>query len=252
MKLLSWNVNGIRACVRKDFAAFLNSAKPDIIGLQEIKLDDEARAKEEFDFKGYEEYWNPAQRKGYSGTAVLTKIKPLSVKNGFGIAEFDSEGRVQTLEFPKFYFVNAYFPNSKPGLIRIQYKEDFNAAMLKHLKKLEKKKPVILCGDLNVAREPIDLARPESNEGEPGYSEAERKWGKKFIDSGLVDTFRALNPKKAQYSWWSYRAIGARARNVGWRIDYFMVSAKMMKNIKKAFILDQVHGSDHCPVGIEL
>jgi len=252
MKLLSWNVNGIRACVRKDFAGFLLSAKPDIIGLQEIKIDEASRAQAEFDFADYLEYWNPAEKKGYSGTAVLTKVKPLSVKNGFGIAEFDREGRVQTLEFKDFYFVNAYFPNSKPGLIRIKYKEDFNAAMLKHIKKLEKKKPVILCGDLNVAREAIDLARPEANEGEPGYSEPERKWGKKFIDSGLIDTFRFLNPKKIQYSWWSYRAIGARSRNIGWRIDYFFVSAKIIKRVKKAFILDNIMGSDHCPVGLEL
>ncbi len=252
MKLISWNVNGIRACLKKGFGDFLIKQEPDVIGLQEIKIDDKARMKEKFDFKEYEEYWNPAKRPGYSGTAILSKIKPLSIKNGFGISEFDIEGRVQTLEFSKYYFVNAYFPNSKPGLIRIQYKEDFNAAMLKYVKKLEKKKPVILCGDLNVAREPIDLARPDANEGEPGYSEPERKWGKKFIDSGLADTFRMLNPDKAQYSWWSYRAIGARTRNVGWRIDYFLVSAKMMKNVKKAFILDTVMGSDHCPVGIEI
>jgi exodeoxyribonuclease-3 len=251
MKLLSWNVNGIRACSLKGFGDFLAKNRPDILGIQEIKIDNERRAKEDFDFKKYQEFWNPAQKPGYSGTATFSDLKPLSVKDGFGIEEFDREGRVQTLEFPKFYFINAYFPNAQPELVRIDYKTRFNEAMLKHIKKLEKKKPVIVTGDFNVAIEEIDLARPKENVGNPGFSDEERLWGRKFLEAGLVDTFRFLNPKKIQYSWWSYR-MGARSRNVGWRIDYFFVSAKIIKNVKKAFILDQVTGSDHCPVGIEI
>jgi len=252
MKLLSWNVNGIRAAVRKGFGDFLTRHNPDILGLQEVKIDDQARAKQEFDFKNYEEIWNPALRPGYSGTAVFTRIKPLSIKNGFGIPEFDTEGRTQTLEFPKFYFVNAYFPNAQPELVRLAFKEKFNAEILKYLKKLETKKPVIITGDFNVAREEIDIARPDSNHESPGFSDEERYWGRKFLDAGFVDTFRHLHPKEKKYSWWSYRAIGARSRNVGWRIDYFLVSAKLMKHVKKAFILHEVMGSDHCPVGIEI
>ncbi len=251
MKLLSWNVNGIRACSLKGFGDFLVKNRPDILGIQEIKIDNERRAKEDFDFKKYQEFWNPAHKPGYSGTATFSDLKPLLVKDGFGIEEFDREGRVQTLEFPKFYFINAYFPNAQPELVRIDYKTRFNEAMLKHIKKLEKKKPVIVTGDFNVAIEEIDLARPKENIGSPGFSDEERLWGRKFKEAGLVDTFRFLNPKKVQYSWWSYR-MGARSRNVGWRIDYFFVSAKISKNVKKAFILDQVTGSDHCPVGIEI
>lgn len=251
MKLISWNINGIRACVKKGFGDFLAIEKPDILGLQEIKIDDNRRAAAEFDFKNYQEYWYPAKRPGYSGTAILTKIKPLKVINGIGVKEFDDEGRVQTMELPKFYFVNAYFPNARPELVRLDFKERFNEAILKYIKKLEKKKPVILCGDYNVAREEIDIARPKANIGSPGFSDEERAWADKFIKAGFVDTFRHLHPTKVQYSWWAQRSF-ARERNVGWRIDYFMVSAKMTKSIKKSFILDTVMGSDHCPVGIEL
>ena len=251
MKLVSWNVNGIRAAVRKGFSDFLRANKPDIIALQEIKIDDVSRAKHDFDFKPYQEIWHPAKRPGYSGTAIFTKIKPLKIINGFGLPKFDDEGRVQTLEFPKFYFINCYFPNARPELVRLDYKEAFNAAILKYIKKLEKKKPVIICGDFNVAHKEIDLARPKENEFSPGFSKEERAWGDKFIKAGLVDTFRHFNPDKVQYSWWSQR-MNARARNVGWRIDNFFVSAKMMKSLKNAFILDKVLGSDHCPVGIEL
>ncbi len=251
MKLISWNVNGIRAAVRKGFGDFLVSARPDIIALQEIKIDDARRAKEAFDFKGYEEIWHPAKRPGYSGTAILTKIKPISIRNGFGISEFDLEGRAQTLEFSKFYLINTYFPNARPELARLDYKSDFNAAMLKYIKKLEKTKPVIICGDFNVAREEIDLARPKENEFSPGFSAEERAWGRKYIEAGLVDTYRHFFPNKVQYTWWSQR-MNARARNVGWRIDYFLVSTKIIKSVKNAFILDKVMGSDHCPIGIEL
>ncbi|MCX6793181.1 MAG: exodeoxyribonuclease III [Candidatus Falkowbacteria bacterium] len=251
MKLISWNVNGIRACVRNGFTDFLHSYKPDIMGLQEIKIDDVSRAAHDFDFRDYKEVWNPAKKPGYSGTATLSKEAPLSYKAGIGIEKFDNEGRIQTTEFKKFYFINAYFPNAQPELVRLDYKEAFNEAILKHVKKLEKKKPVIITGDFNVAMEEIDLARPKENIGSPGFSNEERYWGREFLKAGLVDTFRSLQPDTKQYSWWSYRAM-ARERNVGWRIDYFLVSAKIMGNVKQAFILDKVKGSDHCPVGIEI
>jgi exodeoxyribonuclease-3 len=251
MKLISWNVNGIRACVRNGFIESVKKMKPDLLGLQEIKIDHASRLKEEFDFKGYEEEWNPALRPGYSGTAILSRMKPISIKSGIGISEFDDEGRIQIFELPKFYFINTYFPNSQPTLARLDYKSRFNKALLVHIKKLEKKKPVIICGDFNVAREELDLARPKENQGMAGFTDEERKWGRKYLEAGLVDTFRQLHPEKVQYSWWTYR-FGARSRNVGWRIDYFMVSAKLSKYVKKAFILDQVMGSDHCPVGIEI
>lgn len=251
MKILSWNVNGLRAASRHGLADFLRTAQPDILALQEIKISDEARLKEKFDFANYEEYWHPAERPGYSGTAVLSKTKPLSVKNGLGLAEFDKEGRVQTVEYPKFYLVNAYFPNSQPELKRLAYKEAFNQAVLKHYCKLDKRKPVIITGDFNVAREEIDLANPKANQGGPGFSDQERAWAKKYLQAGLIDTFRQLHPKTVQYSWWTYR-FGARSRNIGWRIDYFLVSSRIMKQVKKAYILDQVQGSDHAPVGLEL
>lgn len=253
LKIISWNVNGIRACVGHGFETWLKTAKPDVLGLQEIKLDDAKRAQVQFDFKDYEEFWFPAKRKGYSGTAILIRngIKFKSVKNGINKEEFDDEGRIQTAEFEKFFLVNAYFPNAQPELKRINYKEDFNEAILRHIKKLETKKPVVLCGDLNVAHKEIDLARPKENEGTAGFSRQERAWADKFVKSGLVDTFRYFYPKKVQYSWWSYRG-GARSRNVGWRIDYFWASAKLMKHVKKSVILDNIKGSDHCPVEIEM
>lgn len=252
-KLISWNVNGIRAAVRNGFVDFLQKTKPDILGLQEIKLDDAKREEAKFDFAGYDEHWFPAKRKGYSGTAVLVKtgLKVLSVRQGLGVADFDDEGRTLTLEFSKFFLINAYFPNAQPELARLHFKERFNSAILNHLKKLEKTKPVIICGDFNVAHQEIDIARPKANEGSPGFSFQERLWADKFMAEGLLDTFRELYPKKIQYSWWSYRA-NARAHNVGWRIDYFLVSAKLKKHLQKAFILDKVKGSDHCPVGIEI
>ena len=251
MKLISWNVNGIRACVRNGFTDFLAKQKPDILGIQEIKIDDASRAKEDFDFKTYDEVWHPAQKPGYSGTAILTKTAFHSSNHGIGIPDFDHEGRVVTMEFADFYFVNAYFPNAQPELARITYKEKFNKEILTYLKKLEKKKPVIVCGDFNVAIEEIDLARPKENIGSPGFSDEERRGGRAFLDNGFIDTFRHFHPETRQYSWWSYRAL-ARERNVGWRIDYFLVSAKIIKNVKKAFILDSIRGSDHCPVGIEV
>lgn len=251
IKLCSWNVNGIRAAVKNGFADFLEEEKPDILGLQEIKIGHEAIREAEFDFKDYQEYWNSAERPGYSGTAILTKISPLQVINGLGQEEFDREGRVQTLEFEDFYFVNVYFPNANHELSRLGYKEKFNKAYLAYIKKLEEVKPVVSCGDFNVAHQEIDLARPKENIGNPGFTKEERAWADKFVAAGLVDTFRALAPDKVQYSWWSYR-MHARARNVGWRIDYFFVSQSFLKKVKKSFILDTVLGSDHAPVGIIL
>jgi exodeoxyribonuclease-3 len=249
--LMSWNVNGIRAAVKNGFVNFLKTEQPEVLGLQEIKITNAAREKEEFDFAGYDEYWHPAKRPGYSGTAVLTKVQPITYHAGIGDAKFDDEGRVQTLEFEKFYFVNCYFPNANHELSRLDYKEEFNATFLKYVKKLEQKKPVIICGDFNVAHREIDLARPKENEGNAGFTDEERKWADKFLEHGLVDTFRLLNPEKIQYSWWSYRHY-ARDRNIGWRIDYFLVSKILVPKIKKAFILDEVIGSDHAPVGIEI
>ena len=254
MKLISWNVNGIRAVAKKGLADFLRESKPDILCVQEVKISDSARLVTEFDFSGYAEYWNSAKRPGYSGTAALIRsgFKDfVGVKNGMGLAKFDDEGRFQTVELKKYYLVNVYFPNSKPDLSRLNYKIEFDKTLLKYLKKLEKKKPVIITGDYNVAHKEIDLARPKENEGSPGFTFEERTWMTEFIKSGFIDTFRYLNGDKIQYSWWSFRA-GARARNVGWRIDYFCVSDKLKKQLKKAYILDKITGSDHAPVGLEI
>ncbi len=257
LTIMSWNVNGIRAAVKKGFTDFLYTESPDIIGLQEVKISNDAREKERFDFGGYAEHWNSAERPGYSGTMTLVNeeknglLKVLSHEVGIGKQEFDYEGRVQTLEFPTFYFINIYFPNAKPDLSRIPFKQEFNTMVLKKAKQLEKKKPVIIVGDYNVAHEEIDLARPDSNHKTHGFTAEERQDMTNFIEGGLVDTFRALNPDKVQYSWWSPMA-GARKRNVGWRIDYVLVSNSLAPKVKRAFILDQVTGSDHCPVGIEI
>lgn len=253
MKIISWNINGLRAVVKKGFVDFLDTEKPDIIGLQEIKISDDKKVSEKFDFSNYEEFWNCAKRPGYSGTLILYKtgLKVLSQKNGIGIEKFDSEGRVQTIELADFYFVNTYFPNSNNELSRLPYKLDFNQELQKYLKKLEKKKPVILTGDLNVAHQEIDLTRPKENVGSPGFTLEERNWMSEFLGKGFIDTFRYFYPKKIKYSWWSYRA-GARERNVGWRIDYFCVSKKFIKKISDSDILDKVLGSDHAPVILKI
>ncbi|MFA6416591.1 MAG: exodeoxyribonuclease III [Patescibacteria group bacterium] len=254
MKIISWNVNGIRAVAKKGFLDFIKKQKPDILCLQEIKISDIAREQTEFDFAGYEEYWNSAKRPGYSGTAILIKSGTaifLDIKNGLGIEKFDIEGRVQTLEIKDFYLLNVYFPNSNQELSRLDYKIEFNEALLNYAKKLEKKKPVVITGDFNVAHQEIDLARPKENVGSPGFTPEERDSMDKFLAAGFVDTYRALNGNQIQYSWWSFRA-GARARNVGWRIDYFCVSDKLKKHLKKAYILDEQTGSDHAPVGLEI
>ncbi|MFA6514487.1 MAG: exodeoxyribonuclease III [Patescibacteria group bacterium] len=254
MKLISWNVNGIRAVAKKGLADFLKTEKPDILCLQEVKISDSARALVEFDFVDYEEYWNCAKRPGYSGTAVLVKrglTDFVNVKNGLAEDRFDIEGRVQIVEMKDFYLLNAYFPNSNHELTRLGYKLDFNEALLKYAKKLEKKKPLIITGDFNVAHQEIDLARPKDNVGNPGFTIEERTFMNKFLAAGFIDTFRELNGDKVQYSWWSFRAT-ARLRNIGWRIDYFCVSDKLKKRLKKASILDKQTGSDHAPVVLEI
>lgn len=255
MKIISWNINGIRAAVKHGFKDFLISQKPDILCLQEIKISDEKKLVTEFDFAGYREYFNGAKRPGYSGTAILIRDDLLKnnwpVSHGFGLPKFDVEGRVQTLETDKFYLVNVYFPNSNRELSRLGYKLEFNEALLKYFKKLEKKKPLIITGDYNVAHREIDLARPYDNEGNAGFTKEERAWLTKFLKAGYLDTFRELNGQKIQYTWWTYRAA-ARARNIGWRIDYFCVSAKLRKHLKKAYILDKIMGSDHAPIGLEI
>lgn len=249
MKILSWNVNGIRAAIRNGFLNFLAREKPDVLCLQEIKISEKDIAKQEFDFKDYKEFWNTAKRPGYSGTAILVRggvkaEKMLKLK-------WDNEGRIQILDLDKFYLANIYFPNANHELSRLDFKLQFNDALLKYLKKLEKKKPVVIGGDFNVAHKEIDLANPKSNVGNPGFTYEEREWMDKFLRVGFIDTFRHFYKDKIQYSWWSYR-FNARARNIGWRIDYFCVSVKMLKYIKNSFILDKIKGSDHCPVGIEI
>src|SRR5680860_83137 len=247
IKIMSWNINGIRAVVKKGFTDVLLIERPDVLGLQEIKITNESRDKEDFDFPGYLEYWFPAKRPGYSGTAILTKIKPLSYKEGMGVEKFDIEGRVQTMEFEQFYFVNAYFPNANSELSRLDYKLEFNQVWLAYVKKLEETKSVVLVGDFNVAHCEIDIARPKENEGNSGFTKEERFDMTKFLQTGLLDSYRLLNPDKVQYSWWSYRFY-ARDRNIGWRIDYLLISDILKKKLKKAFIKDDIFGSDHCPV----
>ena len=249
LNILSWNINGIRAVVKKGFVDFLKKQQPDIICLQEVKISDVARAQEAFDFVGYQEFWNSAQRPGYSGTAIL-------VKDGLKVRlvdklNWDDEGRIQVLDVGNFYVVNVYFPNANDALSRLDFKIKFNNKLLTYLKKWEEKKSLIITGDFNVAHQEIDLARPKENEGNAGYTKEERVWLNKFLEQGFIDTFRDLHPNKIQYSWWSFRSA-ARARNVGWRIDYICVSDKLIKKIKQAYILDQVTGSDHAPVGIQL
>ncbi len=249
MRIISFNVNGIRAIVKKGFVDFLKKSQADFLCLQEIKISHSAREKEQFDFVGYQEFWHPAEKPGYSGTAIL-------VKDGLSVEvlpslSWDKEGRVLAIDIGKYYLVNIYFPNAQDDLRRLSWKMEWNNKLLSYLKKLENKKQIIVCGDFNVAHQEIDLARPKENVGSAGFSPQERAWMDKFLASGFKDTFRELHPKKIQYSWWSYRAA-ARARNVGWRIDYFCVSKNILKKIDQAFILDQITGSDHCPVGIEI
>ncbi len=252
-RLASWNVNGIRAALKKGFADFLRDYQPDMLGLQEIKISDAARAQADFDFPNYQEFWYPAERSGYSGTAVLARTAPLKMEKGLGQIEFDCEGRVQALEFEHFVFVNTYFPNANHELSRLPYKLKFNRAYLDYVRGLARRtgKPLVLTGDFNVAHQPLDLARPKENVGNPGFTDEERAWADDLIAAGFLDTFRLLNGNKAQYSWWSYRTL-ARERNIGWRIDYFFISPELKNKVKRAVIWDEVMGSDHAPVGLEI
>ncbi|MBU4217265.1 exodeoxyribonuclease III [Candidatus Parcubacteria bacterium] len=253
MKLITWNVNGLRAIVKKEFYQFLAMKKPDALCLQEIKMGAAAIEKENFQFPGYEVFWHPAERPGYSGTATLVR-DTLEVVKCFRLSDFgiiDTEGRTQILEFEKFFLVNTYFPNANHELSRLQFKLDFNHDLFAVLKKLEEKKPVVICGDFNVAHEEIDLVRAKENIGSPGFTYEEREAMTGFLDSGFVDVFRELYPDEKEYTWWSYRA-GARQKNIGWRIDYFCVSKKFMKKVIDTTILYKTMGSDHCPVLLEV
>lgn len=248
MKIFSWNVNGLRACMNKGFADFLQNAAPDIICLQETKMQREQAA---FVFPGYEEYWNSAEKKGYSGTAIFSKLTPINVTYGIGIEEHDKEGRVITAEFPDFYLVTVYTPNSQRELARLSYRMIWEDAFLSYIRSLDARKPVVFCGDLNVAAEEIDLKNPKSNRRNAGFTDEERDKFRVLKGAGFVDTFRYLHPDEVKYSWWSYM-FKARAKNVGWRIDYFVVSERIKDKIKTAEIHNEILGSDHCPVSIEL
>ena len=253
MRLISWNVNGLRAIVKKDFFRDLEHMAPDILCLQETKAQEDQVAEALFGLDGYQVYSNSAERKGYSGTAVLSREKPLSVSRGIGKAEHDQEGRVLCLEFADYYLVNTYVPNSGNDLKRLDYRQKWDRAFYAYLKNLEKKKALIVCGDFNVAHRDIDLARPKPNYNKSaGYMQEEIDGMDRYVSGGFVDSFRYFHPEEAgHYSWWSYRA-GARAKNVGWRIDYFLVSQRYMNQIRQASILNEIMGSDHCPVAIEL
>ncbi len=253
MKIISWNVNGIRAVAKKNFFEDIQLVNPDIICLQETKAQDEQVAETLATMRDYAIYSNSALKKGYSGTAILSKIEPIQVARDIGIEEFDTEGRVIYLEFPDFFLVNVYVPNSGNDLKRLGYRQEWDKAFYAFLKECEKKKPVVVCGDFNVAHKPDDLARPKQNYNKSaGYMQEEIDGMDRFINGGFFDTFRHHFPdKKGKYTWWSYRA-GAREKNVGWRIDYFLASAGIISKVKSAFILDEITGSDHCPVGIEL
>jgi len=251
MRIISFNVNGIRAAARKGLLDIIRTLDPDIMGFQETKATEE-QVREVLFGIDYHVYAYSAEKKGYSGTAVISKTEALSVRYGIGAEEHDDQGRAITCEFEDFFLVNVYVPNSGNGLVRLPYRKTWDAALLAYLKELEKKRPVILCGDLNVAHREIDIANPESNYNRTaGYTQDEIDGMDNYIKAGFVDTFRALHPDEVKYSWWSYR-MNARARNIGWRIDYILVSESLMPRVKEAFILSEVEGSDHCPVGIEL
>lgn len=250
MKLISWNVNGLRACITKGFSLFFKSIDADIFCIQETKMQEE-QAKE-IEYEGYYKYMNSAEKKGYSGTAIFTKIKPINVSYGIGIEEHDKEGRVITLEFDKFFLVNCYTPNSKRGLERLAYRKIWEDEFRNYLIKLDKVKPVILCGDLNVAHKEIDLKNPSTNHHNAGFTDEEREKMTKLLESNFTDTFRYLYPdKKDAYSWWSYM-LKSRERNIGWRIDYFIVSNSIRDEIKDAIIHSEVLGSDHCPIELDI
>lgn len=249
MKLISWNVNGLRAVWNKGFSDFFNQINADIFCIQETKMQE---GQMEINFNGYRKFFNSAIKKGYSGTAIFTKLEPISVSYGIGIEEHDQEGRVITLEFERFYMVNVYTPNSQRELTRLEYRQKWEDDFRDYIKKLDNQKPVIVCGDLNVAHKEIDLKNPKTNRKNAGFTDEEREKMTVLLGSGLIDTFRYLYPDKENcYTWWSYM-MKAREKNVGWRIDYFLVSERIKENIQEAKILSDIMGSDHCPVQLDI
>ena len=248
MRFISWNVNGFRACLEKGFEEFFDEVNADFFCVQETKMQ---QGQAEFERQGYYQFWNSAEKKGYSGTAVFTRHKPISVSYGLGIPEHDSEGRAITLEYEDFYLLCVYTPNAQRELARLDYRMSWEDALREYIIGLDKIKPVVYCGDLNVAHEEIDLKNPKTNHFSAGFSDEERGKFTELLESGFSDTFRTLYPDTVKYSWWSYM-YKAREKNVGWRIDYFVVSNRLMERVRDSFILTDIMGSDHCPVGMEL
>lgn len=249
MRLISWNVNGLRACLTKGFADYFASCGADAFCLQETKMQP---GQADFAPEGYAQYWNSAEKKGYSGTAIFTRKQPLSVQMGIGMEEHDHEGRVIALEFDRFFLVTVYTPNSQRGLTRLEYRMTWEDAFADYLCGLDKQKPVVVCGDMNVAHKEIDLKNPKTNRMNPGFTDEERGKMTQLLDAGFTDTFRYLYPDlEGAYTWWSFRAA-SRERNVGWRIDYFLCSNRLAERIDKAYICPEIMGSDHCPVGLDL
>ena len=246
MKCISWNVNGLRACAGKGFAEVFKALDADFFCLQETKMQ---AGQLDLSFEGYQSYWNYAEKKGYSGTAIFTRHQPLSVSYGIGIEEHDHEGRVITLEMPDFYLVTVYTPNSQDGLRRLDYRMQWEDDFQAYLHRLDQHKPVVVCGDMNVAHQEIDLKNPKTNTRNAGFTDEERAKMTQLLGSGFVDTFRYLHPEEIQYSWWSYR-FKAREKNVGWRIDYFLVSERLASRLQSASIHTEIMGSDHCPVEV--
>lgn len=249
MKLVSWNVNGLRACLNKGFIDFFTQIDADIFCVQETKMQE---GQVDIELAGYEKYWNYAVKKGYSGTAVFTRLKPLDVTYGMNHEEHDQEGRLITLEFDDFFLVNVYTPNSQRDLLRLDYRMKWEDAFREHLQQLDKSKPVIVCGDINVAHQEIDLKNPKTNKRNAGFTDEERGKFTELLQGGFTDSFRYLYPDKENaYTWWSYM-MGARSRNIGWRIDYFLISNRLQEQVKEAVIYPEIMGSDHCPVGLEI
>lgn len=248
MKLISWNVNGYRACLKKGFVDFFNEMNADIFAIQETKMQENQK---DIKHEGYYEYWNDADKKGYSGTLIYTKIKPSNVFYGLPNDLYNDEGRMITLEFDDFYFITTYVPNSKRELLRLDYRMTYEDNVREYYNHLQKTKPVILCGDLNVAHQPIDIKNPDANKRNAGYTIEERTKLTELLSSGFIDTYRTIHPTTVKYSWWSYMRQ-ARARNIGWRLDYFLISDSLKQNITKAEILTEIEGSDHCPVLLEI
>ena len=249
MKLVSWNVNGLRACMNKGFADFFREAEADILCVQETKMQ---QGQAEVHFPGYEQFWNSAQKKGYSGTAVFSRVQPLTVSFGLDLTEHDQEGRLITLEYDEFYLVNVYTPNSQRGLARLEYRMQWEDVFRGYVGRLTAKKPVIICGDLNVAHQEIDIKNPAANKNNAGFTQEERNKMTQLLETGFTDTFRHLYPdRRDAYSWWSYMS-NARERNIGWRIDYFLVSRSIDPFIRDAEILPEIQGSDHCPVVLKI